>query len=134
MLTGAAKLPSAFWGAQILKVRDPLLGVETQTLMMVAGMAEIALCVVLLLWRDDLARAWLLFVVGLEFALYHLCLLFTGWTHPCGCLGSLHGWLGLTPKSGNAISLALAICLAVCGLGLWINDGMRRQPAPNAQT
>jgi hypothetical protein len=94
LLTGLAKLVSAFGTAAILNIADPIFHMQFKHIFILAGLIELivgGICLV----RPR--RSWSLLLLAWVttcFVLYRIGLPLSGWHRPCPCLGyfteSLH--------------------------------------------
>jgi hypothetical protein len=112
-ITGLAKAFSAIGPARALDTADPLIGIPFRQLLLLVGLAEL-LIAFFCIFTDRrrfslLAVAW----ISTNFLVYRLGLLFIGWHHPCGCMGSLAGVLHLSDKAADNIMKGVLACLLV---------------------
>jgi hypothetical protein len=95
LLAGLAKLISSAGSSDLLAWVDPVLGMKTRYVFMIAGSFEAALSAYLLWGRKPHVKLILIACTAGEFTLYRLCLWWLGSPHPCKCLGNALDWLHL---------------------------------------
>jgi len=112
MITGLAKILSAFGHAQMLKQADPITGIRFGHLMLVVGMLELCLVGVCLFAKS---QRWALASVAImagNFVAYRVGLWWIGWHKACTCLGSLTDALHIRPElADNIMKVILAYLL-----------------------
>jgi len=121
MITGFAKLFSAFGKAEVLHVVDPVFGIALGHLMLVAGLIEIGaggICLVVHRTKVSLGLiAWL----ATNFLLYRVSLWCLNWNRPCSCLGNLTDAIHLSPQRADSImKIVLAYLLIGSAVGLLV--------------
>lgn len=114
LVTGLAKVASAFGKAPILSMQDPILGVPFRELMGATGVLELAAAVVCFVGRLPTLSLALVAWLSTAFAFYRLGLWYVGWHGPCPCLGSLTSVL---PASPDTVQTALTVLLVYLILG-----------------
>ncbi len=130
LITGTAKLFSAFGDAGLLAIRDPVLGIPFGRLMLLAAIAELAIGLVCLFWRRPVFAYTLLVWFSTNVVLYRLGLWLSGWTKPCSCLGNLTDALHIPPQTADT---AMKIILAYLFVGSCLNlFGFGRRRTLNA--
>jgi hypothetical protein len=129
LFTALAKVGSSFGHANILRMSDPLIGLQFRYLFLVgAGMEAVVAWVCLFDKRTWLAAglvAWLSTI----FLTYRIGLVMIGWERPCPCLGNLTDALHISPEIADTwLKVILAYLLigscAVLFL-LWRHRGKR---------
>ncbi|MGO8674881.1 MAG: hypothetical protein ACLQVX_03290 [Limisphaerales bacterium] len=121
--TGLAKVLSALGPARAFTLTDPILGLSFRTLIPLVGVFELAIAF-LCLSRAIRARiklgllAWMSTVL----LLYRCGLWFVNWHHPCACMGSLAGLLGLSDKLADNIMKGLLAYLLAGSYVLLLHD------------
>jgi hypothetical protein len=98
LITGLAKIFSAFGSAKYLDLVDPVFGISFGHLMLSVGIIELivsGICFFLRRWRLSLGLVtWM----ATSFAAYRMGLSYTGWHRPCSCMGNLTDALHIPPK------------------------------------
>jgi hypothetical protein len=114
MLTGVAKVVSAFGTAKILKLDDPVFSISFRWVMLGTGGVEIAASVFCFLKPRDRRAYGLIAWLSTAFIAYRLAVWAIGWSKPCPCLGNLTDALGIPPALAD---LALGLALAFMAVG-----------------
>jgi hypothetical protein len=118
LITGLAKVVSAFGKAKVLGVTDPIFGVSFGYLMLLVGTLELVVAgICLFSKRQNLSlglTAWL----ATSFLAYRIGLWYVGWQRPCSCLGNLADALHIPP---NVADGALKIILLYLLIGSYGN-------------
>ena len=111
LITGIAKVLSAFGEARILGTNDPILGVSFRSLMSLAGVIELVISGICFLTNKYAlsldAIAW----IATVFLSYHFGLSYVHWHRPCPCLGNLTDLVHIPPSLANLILTWVAIYL-----------------------
>lgn len=115
-VTAIAKIISSFGQAAILVQPDPLLGVSVRTSNWIVAAVEIAVACLLWWMRDYVWRSLLIVIMGAEFLLYHMMLIWGRVHGPCPCLGSAWKWMGVSDKWVGIIAMGLGCYLLTSGL------------------
>ncbi|HXT12920.1 MAG TPA: MauE/DoxX family redox-associated membrane protein [Candidatus Angelobacter sp.] len=103
LITGSAKIISAFGHATILQRMDPIFPIQFNHLMFAAGTLE--LLVAAICFFDKLRvpghffTAWL----ATSFLIYRIGLWWIGWRRPCHCLGDFGDAIGISSETADAI-------------------------------
>lgn len=121
-VTGFAKVWSALGSAQLLDLADPVLGVRFRWLMLIVGMAELAVGFACFVGRTARVANTLLTWITSNFLLYRLGLWWLDWKIPCPCLGNITDALSISPAVADTISKALLGYLIVASYTLLILD------------
>ena len=125
VMTGAAKLISAFGVSGIHHLPDPIFGIPFGKLMFAAGMVECLLAVMCLFVQNIYTvGAVTAFSTGLFF--YRLGLWWIGWQRPCRCLGELTDVLHV-PANAADIALKLILVFLLTGGCLCLVAHWRRK-------
>ncbi|HTY86463.1 MAG TPA: MauE/DoxX family redox-associated membrane protein [Candidatus Acidoferrum sp.] len=107
IMTGLAKVVSAFGRAGILKQSDPIFGISFEALMLFVGGLEIVIAGICLYLKNRtvamVAVAWL----SSCFLFYRAGLRFIGWHHPCHCLGNLTDFIRISPEMADKLMTAI---------------------------
>jgi hypothetical protein len=97
IITGAAKVWSAFGHTKLLFVADPIFGLKFGQLILAVGLIEILIALACIInWRSALSIglvAWM----STCFEVYRIGLWWVGWKKPCSCLGNLMDALHIPP-------------------------------------
>jgi hypothetical protein len=112
LATGLAKLISSAGSADILKLIDPIFGVQFHYLMLVVGLVEIAIALVCFLGQNTIQVA-LVACLATNFLVYRLGLWAVGWKYPCPCMGSITATLHVSPSAADNFAKLLMAYLAV---------------------
>ncbi len=114
LLTALAKMISAFGGAQVLSVRDPILKLPFREVFMLVGSLELVVASICFFGRrldfQIKTVAWL----ATLFVMYRIGLFMVDYHMPCTCLGSMTDMLHIPFKSS---ALAIEIILAYLLVG-----------------
>ncbi len=114
LITGFAKLWSAFSGVKLLDVADPLLGLPFRFLMLAAGVLEVAVAAACFFSSRPEFTASLVVWLATSFGIYRLGLWWMDWNRPCPCLGNFADALHLSPAvTDGVLKAALAYLLVV---------------------
>lgn len=110
LATGAGKVWSSFGQAKLLAVHDPLLEIPFGKLMLVVGLAEIAIAGICLSRRAALGlKLGLIAWMATNFLAYRVGLWSIGWHHPCACMGTLAGAIQLSDLAADRIMRAVLV-------------------------
>jgi len=113
IVTGGAKVWSAFGSAHILQSHDPILNLHFNQLMFGVGILELAIAGVCLFTKRETLSLFLIAWLGTGLFVYRLGLWWTGWQHPCPCLGNLTDTIHISPNvADNIMKIALAYLIA----------------------
>jgi hypothetical protein len=106
-ITGLAKLFTVTGDTTLLRVNDPIFGVEFRYLMFGVGLAELLVSGFCFFSRwegfSTLMVAW----IASGFLAYRIGIRVVGWERPCGCLGNLTDVLRISPHVAEWISIGL---------------------------
>lgn len=127
-ITGLAKALSAIGTARALDTADPLTGLPFRQLLLLVGLAELFIAF-LCLFTDKrrlslLAVAW----ISSNFLVYRLGLWFTGWHHPCACMGSLAGMLHLSDNAADNVMKGVLAYLLLGSYAVVFYQWRRQRP------
>lgn len=133
-VTGLAKIWSGFGKSEILRVADPLFGVEYRYLIPVVGVVEIFVAVLCFSPKSRKFALGLVALLASNFLFYRLGLLWVGYHKPCPCLGNLTDALPISPRTAD---IAMKIVLAYLLIGsyasillLWRRERISRRVLP----
>lgn len=118
LLTGAAKISSAFGGARILQTVDPVLGLHFSYVMIIAGALELLVAFVCVFERMRTLSLSLLAWLATIILAYRLGLWWTGWHRPCSCLGNLTDILHIQPQIADNIMKGVLAYLFIGSYGI----------------
>lgn len=113
VVVGLAKVTSVFGEAELLGKPDPVFGLVWRELMVVAGLAEIAVGLVCLLGKSRLFRAGSLLFLGSGLLLYRGMYWGAGAKGSCPCWGGLLEWVGMDRGEGNWMATSISSLYAV---------------------
>lgn len=126
-LAGVAKLIASMGEMSALRDVDPLFQFLTnRQVIFIVGLLEIGAASSMFWKRGPVVHLLLIFWLSLMFLSYRLGMWIVGAKKPCGCLGDLGHWLGLSPATAELLSRwFLGIMLVGSVTFLW---GNYRQP------
>jgi uncharacterized membrane protein len=134
LLTGVAKVWSAFGSARILQNSDPILGLQFNHLMFVTGALEMVAAYLCLFSKFCHLALILVAWLATNFVFYRLGLLWVGYHKPCPCLGNFTDALHISPQTADT---AMKIILAYLLIGsysalfwLWRQKRWASPPTP----
>ena len=117
-ITGSAKIVSAFGGAKILAVADPIWGLQFGYVMVVTGTIEVAIASLCLVKKFQGLSTILIMWLATNLLAYRLGLWWMGWHRPCGCLGNWTDALHVPPDTADNIMKAVLAYLLIGGYGI----------------
>jgi hypothetical protein len=126
-LTGGAKVWSGLGSSKLLAVVDPILGIKFGQLMLLVGLAEIAIALVCYFSKRQTLALGLVAWMSTNFVVYRLGLWWMNWHRPCSCLGNLTDALHISPQTADNIMKVLLAYLLVGSYGLLV-VGLRGKP------
>ncbi len=122
-VTGLAKLFTVTGDTTLLRVSDPIFGVEFRYLMFAAGVLELVVAGFCLLskWKTIslVMVAWTASVI----LVYRIGIFMVDWNRPCGCLGNLTDVLKISERTAEWISLGLLSFLLIGSYGVMFSIG-----------
>ena len=112
-VTALAKIVSIFSSAPLMLMEDPLLGISFRYLLLLAGIAELAVAVSCFSSRN--VKRNILFIAWLStlFLTYRFGLWLIDWHRPCHCLGHLTELLHMRPQMADNMMKAVLLFLLV---------------------
>ena len=130
IITALAKLWSSAGAAKILAFSDPILRISYTHLMMMVGVAELAVGIICLVAKNRRLSLILVAWLGTNILAYRLGLLGMGWHGSCSCLGNLTDALHIQPQTADT---AMKIILAYLLIGsyatlFWLWRQRKRLP------
>jgi hypothetical protein len=117
-ITGLAKVWSGLGNSKFLAVIDPIIGIKFATLMLVVGVAEIAVALVCFFSKRQTLALGLVAWMSTNFVVYRLGLWWMDWKKPCSCLGNLTDALRISPQTADNIMKVLLAYLLIGSYGL----------------
>jgi hypothetical protein len=117
VVTGMAKIVTAFGSIKILNVRDPLFGLPFRSLLLLVGLVELVIACLCLFRKCPRLNTVLVSWLATNFVAYRFGLWFVGWKRPCPCLGNLTDMLHISPQTADT---ALRIILAYLLIGSYV--------------
>jgi hypothetical protein len=111
--TALAKLVSAAGNSRILFNIDPLFNLSFRHVLCLAASVELIIAILCLFCKSPNVRAGLIAWLSSMFLVYRSTLFFTGYQHPCECLGNLTDALLIKPELADNFMKALLIYLLV---------------------
>jgi hypothetical protein len=140
-LTALAKIFSALGHARLLAVQDPILSVGFGNLMVLVGLAELAVAFLCCSrWLSPQVKLALVAWLATNFLVYRIGLWWVGWKRPCSCLGTLTDALHIPAAAADTAMKAVLAFLLVGSYALlgWYRRGRaddersRARPVPCA--
>jgi hypothetical protein len=135
LLTGFAKLWSAFGAAGILAIPDQVLGVQYRPLLVMAGLLELGIAYVCIFTGKHNLSLALTAWIATEFLLYRIGLLLLANPHPCRCLGDVTDALHISPVVADNLMKGVLTYLLVGSYGVllsnWLNKRMKKHNINN---
>jgi hypothetical protein len=119
-ITGVAKVWTGLGNSKFLTVVDPIIGIKFGQLMLVVGVAEIAIALVCFFSKRQTLALALVAWMSTNFVVYRLGLWGMDWKAPCGCLGNLTDALHISPQTADNIMKVLLAYLLIGSYGLLI--------------
>jgi hypothetical protein len=104
LITGSAKIVSAFGKAKVLNMIDPILRISFGHLMLIVGILEIVISLFCLLTKRHYLCLCLVAWLGTCFLVHRLGLLWISYQEPCHCLGSLTDALHISQQTADSIA------------------------------
>jgi hypothetical protein len=112
VITGVAKIWSAFGSAGLLVVIDPLFRIRFSHLLLLAGNVELLVACFCFFGRRHEVEACMLALLATTFMGYRLGLILAEYHRPCSCLGNLTDALHISPQlADNVMKGVLAYLL-----------------------
>lgn len=118
ILTGAAKVWSAFGRIKLLDIADPITGIAFGHLMLAVGVLELVIAGICLFGKSHKLSLGLIAWLATNFVVYRCGLWWVGWKKPCSCLGNLTDALHLSPQLANNIMKVILAYLLIGSYGL----------------
>jgi hypothetical protein len=109
LLTGLAKIFSAFGNQEILNMIDPVFGFSFRKLVLFAALLELATSVSCFLSSNKSLCIGLIAWLGTALLLYRVGLLASGWQRPCPCVGNITDAIHLSASRADLLSKAFLI-------------------------
>ena len=131
IVTGAAKVWTAFGGVRLLTMADPIVGMPFKYLMLSVGMAEVAIALVCFFSKRQTLALGLVAWISTNFVVYRLGLWLMNWHRPCNCLGNLTDALHISPQVANNIMKVVLAYLLIGSYGLLIWQWRRQRATEN---
>lgn len=127
IVTGAAKVWTAFGGVRLLTMADPIVGMPFKYLMLSVGLAEIAIALVCFFSKRQTLALGLVAWLSTNFVIYRFGLLWMDWHRPCNCLGNLTDALHIPPQTADNIMKVVLAYLLIGSYGLLIWQWRKRR-------
>lgn len=143
VLTGVAKVWTAFAPTKVLAVADPITGVSFGHLMLAVGVVELVIASICLFAKSQTLKLGLIAWLASNFVVYRCGLWWMGWHKPCSCMGNLTDALHIRPEVADNIMKAILAYLFIGSYGLLIwqwrltrtkieGGGLKMEPAGQA--
>ncbi len=117
LITGVAKIASAFGDSEILNRQDPVFSLQYRLFLLWVGSFELVLAMLVIYLRQTRSRLIAVSGVVISILAYRIAKWWVSAETPCACLGTIFDRLRIPPEAIDWISLALLAYLVV-GLGL----------------
>lgn len=112
LVTGVAKIWSAFGSARILAEQDPLFGMHWGYLMLIAGISELLVAGIAVFAKFSKPATVLIVWLSTNLLAYRVGFWASGWRSPCSCLGNLTDAIHVSPQAAdNFMKIVLAYLL-----------------------
>jgi hypothetical protein len=118
LLTGAAKIASAFGRAPILAKPDPIFGIQFNYLLLSVGLMEVAVAFVCFAHTNQNLALVLVAAISINFLGYRVALWLTHWPGYCPCLGTLTQTIHLSPKRADSLTQVMLTYLLLGSVSL----------------
>ncbi len=106
-ITGLAKLFTVNGDTTLLRVADPIFGVEFRYLMLAVGLAELVIAGFCLFSKWEALSTMMVAWIATGFLVYQIGIRTVDWERPCGCLGNLTDVFKISPQFAELISIFL---------------------------
>jgi hypothetical protein len=138
LITGLAKIISAFGKAEILNYNDPLFGISFKHLMLLVGIIELVISAICLLCKWARLQVGLLALLATNLWAYRIGLLCVGYHRPCSCMGNLTDVLHVSPWVADSMMKTVLAYLLIGSYGAlfwtWVgNQNRNAQALPNGK-
>ena len=120
IVTGIAKIWTGLGDSKFLTLVDPVVGIKFGQLMLLVGVAEIAIAGVCFFSKRQSLALGLVAWMSTNFVVYRFALWWMNWKKPCGCLGNFTDVLGISPQTADNIMKVLLAYLLIGSYGLLI--------------
>jgi hypothetical protein len=120
-VTGLAKLFTVTGDTTLLRVADPIFGVEFRYLMLAVGLAELGVAGFCFFSKWEALSTLMVAWIATGFLAYRIGIRSVDWQRPCGCLGNLTDVLRISPQMAEWTSMAGLIFLLI---GSYLSLGM----------
>jgi len=117
LITGVAKLISAFGTAYVLQSPEPITGFSFRAFFLVTGTIEIIAALFCLLTKQAQTRIRLVALLATNFMVYRIAVYWTGYHLPCPCLGDLAGALRISASTADLIMKCVLAYLIIGSYG-----------------
>ena len=118
VITGVAKIWSAFGSASLLQHHDPILDIQFGHLMFIAGVVELVLGGFCLVSKSRTIAITLVTCLAGSLLAYRLGMWWIGWRVACPCLGSLTGALHIPSQLADNAMKGILAYLLIGGYGI----------------
>ena len=126
-ITGIAKVWSGLGNSKFLAVVDPIIGIKFGQLMLMVGLAEVAIALVCFFSKRRTLALGLVAWISTNFVVYRLGLWWMNWHRPCNCLGNLTDALHISPQTADNIMKVLLVYLLLGSYGLLVWQWRQRR-------
>ncbi len=118
VVTGFAKIMSAFGTDRVLSALDPITRVPFRWMLLAVAGIELGIVGVCLWSKDARLKLYLLAWLSLSFLVYRLGLVVVGYKGPCPCMGNLTSNLHVAPQLADGIMKSILSFLLIGSLTL----------------
>lgn len=129
-ITAMAKLVSIFSKAPLMLLPDPLVGLSFRYLLLLAGLAELAVAYLCFFTRSAKRNVLLIAWLSTTFLSYRAGLWFIHWHRPCHCLGDLTEMLHISPGMADNLMKFVLLYLLVGSYASLFWMWIQSQPRP----
>jgi predicted neutral ceramidase superfamily lipid hydrolase len=126
-ITGIAKIWSGLGNSKFLAVVDPIVGIQFGQLILLVGVAEIAIALVCFLSKKQTLALGLVAWISTNFVVYRLGLWWIAWHRPCSCLGNLTDALHISPQTADNIMKVVLAYLLIGSYGALFCRWLKRK-------
>lgn len=127
LITGTAKVWSAFGDAELLRRIDPILDMQFRHLMLVAGILELILAGFCLLRKTETIAIMLVAFFAGSLSMYRLGLWWIGWHRACSCLGNLTEAIHVSPQLADEVMKGILAYLLAGSYGILFHQWLKNR-------
>jgi len=120
VLSALAKMQRLLHPQSADNTTNPIIPLTNGAVLWLACFFELGTSALLLILRSEKIRLGLIAYAGGVFCTYRLGLVYLGLTKPCGCLGNLGEWVGLSSRLEGTLLFGIALAMLFGGLALLV--------------